>query len=64
MTPVTLTGEQFSTLMQVFAVFAMAGGAFVVLACVDLLDYIDRIRWHRRRRARVLRRRAKAASNA
>lgn len=64
MTSVTLTPDQFSTLMQVFALFAMAGGAFVVLACVDLFGYIDRIRWHRRRRARLLRRRAKAATHA
>lgn len=58
--PVLFTREHFDLVMQALAVCALLGGFCAVMLFVDLIAWVDRIRWHRRRRARLARRRAKA----
>lgn len=62
--PVLFTREDFDLVMQALAVCALLGGFSAVVLFVDLIGWIDRIRWHRRRRARLARRRAKAVTHA
>lgn len=60
MAPVLFKAEDFDLLMRALAVAALLGGFFAVVLLVDLVGWWDRICWHRRRRARLARRRAKA----
>ena len=62
--PVVFTREDFDLVMQALACAALFGGFAAVILFGDLLGWIDRIRWHRRRRARLARRRAKAVTHA
>ena len=58
MTHVTITAEQWHELgILLFWLAVIAGVAFVALTR-DFWEFLDRIRWHRRRRARLARRRA------
>lgn len=60
MTHLTITAEQWSELgILVFCLAVCSGVAFVALTR-DFCDFLHRIRWHRRRRARLARRRANA----
>jgi uncharacterized protein (DUF2062 family) len=60
MTHVTVTAEQWDQLMWMFAHLAIIAGVAFMALTADFWHWLDRIRWHRRRRARLARRRAKA----
>ncbi|MCR6627814.1 MAG: hypothetical protein NVV67_16610 [Pseudoxanthomonas sp.] len=64
MTHVTVTVDQWNQLLAIIGWLAVAGGFVGAFVFVDWLDRWDRFMWARRRRARLLRRRAKAATNA
>jgi uncharacterized protein (DUF2062 family) len=59
-----ITTEDWDKVMVTLAYLAIIAGVGVVLLTRDLWHWLDRIRWHRRRRARLARRRAKAVPRA
>lgn len=62
--PVLFTREDFDLVMQALCIAALFGGFAAVMLFGDLLGWIERMRWLRRRRARLARRRAKAVTHA
>jgi len=64
MTPVMFTREDFDLVIQALAISAIFGGFAAVMLFCDLLGWIERLRWYRRRRQRLARRRAKAVTHA
>lgn len=61
MTHVVITAYQWDQLLSLFASLSIIAGVCFVMLAADFWHWLDRIRWHRRRRARLARRRAKAA---
>ena len=64
MTHLTVTIEQWNQLLALFVFLSIMAGVAYVALTVDLLLWVDRIRWHRRRRARLARRRVRAVASA
>lgn len=58
--PVLFTREDFDLVVQVLGIAAFVGGFSAIVLFVDFAYWIDRVRWSRRRRARLARRRARA----